>query len=91
MSTDTSSNHSTNRQTTITLIENPDGWWTAHDDTRGLTTQGETRADALASLDAVVAAVEDEDWRDPTDEELAEMGIDLDDYGTGGDLPEVLK
>lgn len=75
----------------ITLTENPDGWWTAHDDARGLTTQGETRTDALASLDAVIAAVEEEDWRDPTDEELEEMGIDLDEYGTGGDLPEVLR
>lgn len=74
----------------ITLTENPDGWWTAHDETRGLTTQGETRDEALASLDAVIEAVEEEDWDEPTEEELEEWGIDPDGYGTG-ELPEVLR
>jgi predicted RNase H-like HicB family nuclease len=58
-----------------------------------LTTQGETRKEALANLDDVIAAVENDAGRPPTDEELRAAGIDPDDNrqaGSGG-LPDVLK
>ena len=81
-------------QRRITLTEE-DEWWTAHDDDRGLTAMGETRAKALESLDAVVEAVEGDGGRPPTDEELREVGIDPEDNrrrGEGeGELPEVLR
>ena len=80
-------------QPTIVLTQNVDGWWTARDETRGLTTQGETRDEALVNLDDVVDAVENEAGRPPTDEELREAGIDPDvnrRSGTG-ELPDVLE
>jgi len=82
-------------QRRITLIENDDGWWTAHDEARGLTAQDETREGALDRLDAVVEAAEGHGGRKPTDEELRAWGIDPDDDRRrrvdGGDLPEVLR
>ena len=57
MSTDTDEDDdgTVRRQPTITLIENDDGWWTARDEERGVTTQGKTRDDALDNLDEAVA------------------------------------
>ncbi|HET7323055.1 MAG TPA: type II toxin-antitoxin system HicB family antitoxin [Halococcus sp.] len=78
-------------QRRITLTENPDGWWTAREETVGLTTQGETRDDALDALDDVLEAVEGDAGRPPTDDELREAGIDPEDNETGGELPEVLR
>lgn len=81
---------STMRQ--ITLTENPDGWWTAYDEETEAVSQGPTREQALENLDEAVRLIEDDEaGREPTDEELREWGIDLDEYGTGGELPEVLK
>jgi len=68
---------------TISLIENNDGWWTARDEERGLTTQGETRDDALDNLDEVVALYKGEIGHEPTDEELRELGIDPANNTTG--------
>lgn len=82
-------------QRRITLTENNDGWWTAHDDERGLTAEGETREGALESLDAVVEAVEDDGGRPPTDDELREAGIDPEENHRRsegkGDLPDALE
>ena len=78
-------------QRRITLTENPDGWGTAHEETVGLTAQGETRDDALNALDEVLEAVEGDAGRSPTDDELRELGIDPEDNETGGELPDVLK
>lgn len=77
----------------ITLIRNDDGWWTARDETRGLTTQGETRDEALASLDEVIDAVENDAGRRPTDEELREAGIDpeANRRAGSGELPDALE
>jgi hypothetical protein len=44
----------------IRLVENPDGWWTARDVEVGVTTQGETRTEALDALDDVVATLADD-------------------------------
>jgi len=78
-------------QRRITLTESEDGWWTAHDDRAGLTAEGETREEALEALDVVIEAVEDDGGREPTDEELRELGIDPEENRHGGDLPEVLR
>lgn len=79
----------------ITLIQGDDGGWTAHDDRRGLTAEGETRTEALENLDAVVEAAEGEGGRPPTDDELRELGIDPKKNRRRrdgeGDLPEFLR
>lgn len=77
-------------QRRITLTKE-DGWWIARDETLGLTTQGETRAGALSSLDTVVDAVENDAGEPPTDEELRALDIDPEDNQPGGELPEVLR
>lgn len=53
-----------------------DDWWIARDVETGVTTQGATRADALANLDDAVALHTGDTGREPTDEELREVGID---------------
>lgn len=82
-------------QRRITLTEEEDGRWTAHDDSHGLTALGDTRAGALESLDAVIEAAEGDGGRSPTDEELREAGIDPEENrqrGEGGnELPDALK
>lgn len=80
-------------QPTIVLTQNDDGWWTARDETRGLTTQAETRDEALAKLDDVIEAVENDSGRPPTDEELREAGIDPEENRRSGSgkLPDVLE
>jgi len=92
MSTDSATNGDASNAK-ITLLENDDGWWTARDETRGLTTQGETRRDALENLDEVIDAVEDDVGRPPTDEELRKAGIDPEANRRSGrgDLPDVLE
>lgn len=78
---------------TIVLKKAEDGWWTARDEIRGLTVQGETRDKALANLDAVIDAVENDAARPPTDEELRQAGIDPEDNrrSGSGELPDVLE
>lgn len=61
-----------------------DGWWVATDIPTGVTSQGETREDALANLDEAVELYEDDTGRAPRDAELREIGIEPadDDGGT---------
>jgi len=77
----------------ITLARNDDGWWTAHDETNGLTAQGETRDEALSNLDDVIDAVENDAGPPPTDEELREAGIDpeTDRQAGSGERPDALE
>ena len=89
MSIDSEKNHG--RTPSITLTENPDGNWTARSLTAEVSAQGETREEALENLDEVVAAVRGEGGREPTEEELRELGIDPEENGSGGELPDVLK
>jgi len=66
--------------------------WVITDVDTGVTTQGETRQEALDMLDDAVAAYNDERGHEPTDEELRELGIDPDDNPTGdGELPEFMQ
>jgi predicted RNase H-like HicB family nuclease len=76
----------------ITLTEDDEtGWWTAVDEETGVASQGETRQEALESLDEAVALYKGEIGREPTDEELREVGIDPEDNESTGELPDVLK
>ena len=60
-----------------------DGWWIATDVDTGVTTQGESRTEALENLDEAVALHRGEAGCEPTDEELREIGIEPDDNTTG--------
>jgi len=64
-----------------------DGWWIARDVGTGVTTQGQSREKALDNLDDAVALHEGESGREPTDDELREIGIDPADNTTGDDEP----
>lgn len=79
------------QEPTITLTENEDGWWTARNVEVGVSSQGETKQEALENLDEAVALYKGEIGREPTDEELREVGIEPEDNETGGELPDVLK
>lgn len=80
---------STGRQ--IRLTQNEDGWWTARDLDAEVTSQGETRGEALDNLDEAVALAAGEIGHEPTDEELRELGIDPEENTTGDDPPDVLE
>lgn len=76
----------------IHLVENSDGWWTARDEDLGVSTEGATRADALAALDDVVAAITGDGGHEPTDEEIRALGVDPETARSqGDDLPDVLQ
>ncbi|WP_135828941.1 type II toxin-antitoxin system HicB family antitoxin [Halorussus halobius] len=64
-----------------------DGWWIAKDVDTGVTTQAQSRAAALENLDEAVALHHDEIGREPTDEELRELGIDPATNATGDEEP----
>jgi predicted RNase H-like HicB family nuclease len=64
-----------------------DGGWVITDVETGVTTQGETREEALEMLDEAVALHKEEIGREPTEEELRELGIDPDDNTTGDTEP----
>lgn len=74
----------------ITLSQD-DGWWVATHVPTGVTSQGRTRKTALDNLDEAVAGYKGE-GREPTDEELRELGIDPANNEPGqGELPDVLQ
>lgn len=64
--------------------------WVARDEETGVASQGETREEALTNLDEAVALYHGDIGREPTDEELREVGIDPEE-NTSGELPDVLK
>ena len=64
-----------------------DEWWVASDVETGVTSQGETRTEALDNLDEAVALHRGEIGRPPTDEELRKLGIDPADNVTGDRAP----
>lgn len=61
--------------------------WVITDVETGVTTQGETRQEALEMLDDAVALYTEEIGSEPTDEELRELGIDPEDNTTGDSEP----
>ena len=75
----------------IRLTDDPDSeYWVAKDIETGVASQGKTREQALENLDEAVEGYHGA-GREPTDEELAELGIDPDENTSGGELPDVLK
>jgi len=70
----------------IRMWREDDGWVITDVET-GVTTQGETREQALEMLDEAVALHNGEIGREPTDEELRDIGIDPDDNTTGDEEP----
>lgn len=75
----------------IRLSENPDGWWTARDLEAEVSSQGETKTEALANLEVGVKLAAGEIGHEPTDEEFREMGIDPEHAQSSGELPDVLE
>lgn len=57
-------------------FENPDGTWTARDESVEMTATGYTRKDALENLGLVIAAAEGEAGHKPTDDEIVKLGVD---------------
>lgn len=75
----------------IILTRDGGGLWVARDTVAKVTSQGHTRHEALENLDEAVAAAKGE-GREPTDEELRDLGIDPADNRKGrGELPDVLQ
>ncbi|GGK64763.1 type II toxin-antitoxin system HicB family antitoxin [Haloarcula sebkhae] len=75
----------------IRMWPEDDSWAITHIET-GVTTQGDTRQEALEMLDKAVALHKGEVGHEPTDEELQEMGIDPEDNTTrDGELPDFLQ
>jgi predicted RNase H-like HicB family nuclease len=64
-----------------------DDWWVAKDIETGVTTQAQSRTAALENLDEAVALHHDEIGREPTDEELRELGIEPEENTTGNEEP----
>ena len=69
-------------------------WWVATDIGASVTTQGEARVSALQSLDNTIAGI-DGAGREPTDEELRQIGISPNANHsrehTPQDVPDTLK
>jgi len=70
----------------IRLVDDGE-WWVATDVETGVTSQGESRTEALENLDEAVALHRGEIGRPPTDDELREMGIDPEANTTGNQKP----
>jgi len=60
----------------IRLVEEEDGWWSAIDEGMGVTSQGETRSEAIANLDEAVALHRGEIGEPVPDADLRDLGID---------------
>lgn len=80
---------STGLEPTITLTEDGE-WWIAKDTETGVTSQGETRTEALENLDEALAGFHGA-GREPTDEELRAAGIDPEQNVSGESLPDALE
>ncbi|WP_160063640.1 MULTISPECIES: type II toxin-antitoxin system HicB family antitoxin [Natrialbaceae] len=89
MSTDTDRKDAPEIRTRITLTEE-DEWWVATDEETGVTSQGGTRVEALENLDEAVE-LHKGDGREPTNEELREIGINPENNKSGDTLPDALK
>jgi predicted RNase H-like HicB family nuclease len=72
-------------------LVNDGEWWVARDIAAAVTAQGDTRDDALDTLDAVVEAVHGDGGHEPTDEEIRALGVDPETARTQGELPDVLQ
>jgi predicted RNase H-like HicB family nuclease len=88
------------QEPTITLTENEDGWWTARNVEVGVSSQGETKQEALENLDEAVALYKGEigdpieTWEEEK-EVLKDLGIDTDEVKKSreenDELPEFMR
>jgi len=88
------------QEPTITLTENEDGWWTARNVEVGVSSQGETKQEALENLDEAVALYKGEigdpieTWEEEK-EVLKDLGIDPDEVKKSreenDELPEFMR
>ncbi|RQG95631.1 type II toxin-antitoxin system HicB family antitoxin [Natrarchaeobius oligotrophus] len=62
-------------------------WWVTRDEETGVTSQGKARTEALENLDEAVAGYHGE-GKEPTDDDLRELGIDPDANVSVESLPE---
>jgi predicted RNase H-like HicB family nuclease len=77
--------------TQISLELSDDGEiWIACDEETNVAAEGETRQEALAMLDDAVAAYRGEAGREPTNEELRDIGIEPE-SNRSEDLADILK
>lgn len=81
-----SSTQDSDREDEIRMWREGDSWVITDVET-GVTTQGDTREEALEMLDDAVALHRGEIGREPTEEELRELGIDPEDNTTGDTEP----
>ena len=79
----------------IRLTEAEDGWWVARDVEAEVTSQGETREEALENLDEAVALAAGEISPDPIKDEAAflrDIGLDPDEVQPDSkELPEFMQ
>ncbi|QCS44793.1 type II toxin-antitoxin system HicB family antitoxin (plasmid) [Natrinema versiforme] len=68
-------------------LTNEGEWWVAKDEETGVSSQGTTRIEALENLDEAVAGYKGE-GREPSEEELREIGIDPENNVSGESLPD---
>ncbi|WP_436347990.1 type II toxin-antitoxin system HicB family antitoxin [Natronorubrum sp. FCH18a] len=71
----------------IDIRQDEGGWWVATDEYTGVSSQGKTRFEALENLNEAVDGYKGE-GREPTPEELREIGIDPDKNVSGKPLPD---
>lgn len=77
--------------TQISLELSDDGdVWIACDEETNVATEGETRQEALTMLDDAVAAYRGEAGREPTEEDLRDIGIEPE-ANTSEELADILK
>lgn len=65
-----------------------DGWWVATDIPTGVTSQGESRHEALSNLDEAVELYEGETGHPPSEEELEDIGVEPDSESSDSELFE---
>lgn len=76
------------RRREIHLVEEEDGRWTAIDGATDVASFGETREEALAMLDEVLALHGGEAGEPLTDEDLRDLGIDPEDVPDEPEVPD---
>lgn len=71
----------------VDIKQEENGWWTATDEETGVTSQGQTQLEALKNLNEAVDGYKGE-GREPTSEELREIGIEPEKNVSGEPLPD---
>ncbi|WP_449272000.1 type II toxin-antitoxin system HicB family antitoxin [Halorubrum distributum] len=70
------------------MIEEDEGGWSAIDEDLGVASCGDTREEALEMLDEAVALHTGEAGEPVTDDDLEELGLDLDEVPDEAGVPD---